>query len=78
LIKELTLTRERGYALDNEEFDLGMRCLAVPVFSAPDETAAAIGVTGTTLEIYDGKLESLVKSLKAAAADIGKSLGMAS
>jgi DNA-binding IclR family transcriptional regulator len=77
LIKELTLTRERGYALDNEEFDLGMRCLAVPVFSAPDETAAAIGVTGTTLEIYDGKLESLVKSLKAAAADIGKLLGTA-
>jgi DNA-binding IclR family transcriptional regulator len=76
-IKELTLTRERGYALDNEEFDLGMRCLAVPVFSAPDETVAAIGVTGTTLEVYDGNLESLVRSLKGAAADIGKALGAA-
>jgi len=76
-IKELTLTRVRGYALDNEEFDLGMRCLAVPVFGAPEETVAAIGVTGTTLELYDGNLEALVKSLKAAAADIGKALGTA-
>jgi DNA-binding IclR family transcriptional regulator len=75
LIQELTLTRERGYALDNEEFDLGMRCLAVPVLGASEETVAAIGVTGNTLEINNSNLESLVKSLKAAAAIIGKELG---
>jgi DNA-binding IclR family transcriptional regulator len=74
-IKELALTRERGYAFDNEEFDIGMRCLAVPVFGATDETVAAIGVTGTTLDINEGNLDSLVHSLKAASANIRKALG---
>ena len=75
LMKELALTRERGYAFDNEEFDIGMRCVAVPVFGAMDEPVAAIGLTGTTLDINEGNLESLVKSLKAAAAKIGAALG---
>jgi DNA-binding IclR family transcriptional regulator len=74
-IKELALTRERGFALDNEEFDIGMRCLAVPVFGTAEETVAAIAVTGTTLEIDNTNLESLVKALKGAAAMIGKELG---
>jgi len=74
LLKELSLTRERGYAYDNEEFDIGMRCLAVPVFGAGDEPAAAIGVTGTTLEIHDGNIDAIVTSLKAAAAKAGAGL----
>jgi len=75
LARELALTRERGYAFDNEEFDIGMRCLAVPVFGAMDEPVAAIGISGTTLDIHEGNLESLVKSLKAAASKIGEALG---
>ncbi len=70
LLNELLLTRERGYALDNEEFDLGFRCLAVPVFGAEDEILAAIGITGTTSEINDDNVESLVKLLASAATTI--------
>ncbi len=73
-LNELALTRERGYALDNEEFDLGMRCLAVPVSANADGTVAAIGITGTTSDIHEGNLESLLKTLNAAAAKIGASL----
>jgi IclR family acetate operon transcriptional repressor len=75
LIKELTLTRERGYAFDNEEFDIGMRCLAVPVLSASGEPVAAIGVSGTTLDIQESLLEPLVRVLKTAAARIADGLG---
>jgi DNA-binding IclR family transcriptional regulator len=75
LMKELALTRERGYAFDNEEFDLGMRCVAVPVFTAIDEPVAAIGMCGTTSEIDEFRLESLVRMLKAAAARIGDAVG---
>jgi DNA-binding IclR family transcriptional regulator len=70
LTKELLLTRERGYALDNEEFDLGFRCLAVPVFDAENEPLAAIGITGTTSEIHDENVGSLVRLLASAAAAI--------
>jgi DNA-binding IclR family transcriptional regulator len=75
LIKELTLTRERGYAFDNEEFDIGMRCLAVPVLSGAGEPIAAIGVSGTTVEIHDLRLEPLVRVLKTAAEKIAGGLG---
>ena len=74
LIKELTLTRDRGYAFDNEEFDIGMRCLAVPVLSAAEEIAA-IGISGTTLEIYDERVDPLVRVLKTAAARIAEEFG---
>ncbi len=61
--------------MDNEEFDLGMRCLAVPIFDSVNETIAAIAVTGTALEIHDRSVESLIKSLRAAATSIGKAIG---
>ncbi|HOQ45971.1 MAG TPA: IclR family transcriptional regulator [Bryobacteraceae bacterium] len=70
LLRELALTRERGFAFDNEEFDLGFRCLAVPVFGAANEPLAAIGLTGTVFEIHDGNMASLVKQLSFAAATI--------
>lgn len=74
LIKELTLTRDRGYAFDNEEFDIGMRCLAVPVLSGADEIAA-IGISGTTVEIHDARVGQLVEVLKTAAATIAQACG---
>ncbi len=70
LLQELALTRERGYAIDDEEFDLGFRCLAVPVLDAANESSAAIGVTGTVSEIHEGNIQSLVKLLVSAAATI--------
>ena len=75
LVKELAVTRERGYAFDNEEFDIGMRCVAVPVFTAVDESVAAIGVCGTTSEIDELRLDALVRMLKTAAARIGDAVG---
>ena len=73
--RELAATRERGYAVDNEEFDLGMRCLAAPVFGASGGTVAAISLKGSSSEIHDGNVESLVKSLLGAASAISQALG---
>ena len=74
-LRELALTRERGYALDNEEFDLGMRCLAVPVRGGSEHAAAAaIGITGTTSEVGEHNVESLVVLLTTAATTIHAAL----
>jgi hypothetical protein len=40
-----------------------------------NETVAAIAVTGTALEIHDRSVESLIKSLRAAATSIGRAIG---
>ncbi|MEO7598578.1 MAG: IclR family transcriptional regulator, partial [Opitutus sp.] len=49
LKREVEVTRKRGYSLDNEEFNLGVRCLAVPVFGSDGVVAAAIGITAATV-----------------------------
>lgn len=73
--KELAITRERGYAVDNEEFDLGMRCLAAPVFGPSGEAVAAISLKGSSTDLHDGNVDSLVKLLHGAASAISQALG---
>lgn len=45
LLEELSAVRERGYALDNEEKELGVRCVAAPVFGPGGEVVAALSLS---------------------------------
>ena len=46
LLKELTMIRERGYGLDEEEREKGVSCVAAPVRNHTGEVVAAISVAG--------------------------------
>ena len=46
LQKNLDKIQEQGYALDDEEFDLGVRCLAVPIFGFHKKLIGSIGISG--------------------------------
>lgn len=56
-LEELALNRERGYALDNEEIEIGLSCVAFPVFEAPDKPGFAFSVSGPTARLKE-KIES--------------------
>ncbi len=43
---DLELTRQRGYAVDNEEDEVGMRCIGAPIRNYRSKTVAAVSVTG--------------------------------
>lgn len=59
--KRLQLTlhtiRELGYAIDNEEFEYGLRSVAVPYFSQTGELIGAIGISGLAARLDLEKLQ---------------------
>lgn len=53
LCHELTKTRRRGYATDNEECEIGARCIAFPIYDYSEKIIAGISVTGPSVRITD-------------------------
>ena len=74
-LAELEAVRERGYACDNEEHELGVRCVAAPIFSQAGSIIAALSVSGPTVRICDDKLAELKDMVTAAAQDISSKMG---
>ena len=46
LLKELRAIRGRGYSLDEQEHEIGVRCIAAPVLNHVGEVVAAVSVAG--------------------------------
>ncbi|RSM54922.1 IclR family transcriptional regulator [Actinoplanes sp. ATCC 53533] len=69
LLAELAATRERGYAVDDEEATIGVVCLAVPVAGFRTESAPfAISVTALKARLDDELREGLLAELRGVAA----------
>lgn len=67
---ELEKVKVRGFALDDQEEELEVRCVAVPVFTPKGELLAALSVTGTVGQLGDQALPRTVELLQKAAARI--------
>lgn len=59
LAEEIERTRARGYAVDNEEFAQGIRCVARPVDDVGGRMVAALGVSGPSVRVDAERLEEL-------------------
>src|SRR6185295_4865360 len=75
LLEELALTRRRGYAVDDEEHAVGVRCVAAPVFAASGDVVAALGISGTVSQLNDDHLASVGNIIRAAALKLSGQLG---
>ena len=75
LLKELERIREQGYALDDEENSLGVRCVAAPIFNAEGQIEAALGVSGTTYQFERAQVPKMAELVKTAARKISHQLG---
>ncbi|MEF3254057.1 MAG: IclR family transcriptional regulator, partial [Deferribacterales bacterium] len=56
LKKELELVRERGFALDIEEFEEGVVCVAVPVFNFMRKVIAGLSISAPIMRMPEEKL----------------------
>lgn len=72
---ELSETRVRGYALDDEEDELGVRCIGVPVFDDKGVTVAAISVSSQTNKLSLRSVPAVAGILKASASELSARLG---
>ncbi len=67
LRKELAKVRQRGYAIDDEEEELEVRCVAAPVFSQSGDFMAALAIAGTVGQIREENIEDLARNVIQAA-----------
>ena len=74
LLNHLADIRRRMWAMDNEEDGLGIRCVAMPVFSVDGRVSAAVSASGPLQQI-DGDMTGLLKVLNRAARAITAALG---
>jgi IclR family transcriptional regulator, acetate operon repressor len=69
LAAELAVVRERGYALDIEENEIGVRCAAVPIFLGRPVPATAVSVTVLGARAQAGRLAELGEYLRRTVAE---------
>lgn len=58
-LKELIQVKQKGYALDLEENETGITCIAAPIFDHLGKVIAAISISGPTIRMTDERMESL-------------------
>lgn len=75
LFRELAKIRKENLASDNEEYDMGLRCLAAPVKDSRGHVVAAISVSGPIQRLSMEVLEYYAGFVKEAAREVSRRLG---
>ncbi len=66
LRREIALVRERGYAVDDEEFRSDVVCVAMPYRDLMGKVSGAISVTGPALRMTAERIEEVRRAMKEA------------
>jgi len=72
---ELEQIRQQGYALDDEEHAVGLRCVAAAIFDENGQALAAISLSGPKARMVDDRLGELGQAIKQTADEITQALG---
>ena len=74
LKEDLLRVQARGFALDDEEETVGLRCIGAPLFDCHQQVVAAISVAGTILQLNDEELDRVTNDVKRTAGAISNRL----
>ncbi|WP_127583041.1 IclR family transcriptional regulator [Paenibacillus koleovorans] len=72
-LQELERVRQQGFAVDNQEAQIGSQCVAAPILGHRGDVVAAISVSG--FGISDAKLQELSLSIRISAAQLSRRMG---
>ena len=59
LKEELEKVRRNGYAVDDEEYQIGLRCIASPIYNSQSEAFCAISVSGLSARLTNDRVEPI-------------------
>jgi DNA-binding IclR family transcriptional regulator len=75
LEKEFLKIRKQGYAVDNMEHEVGIRCIAAPIYDYTGKAIASMSISGPSVRITADKDEEYAKMLVETCRVISKELG---
>ena len=73
--RELAVTRERGYAVDDEEHEPGICCVAVPIYSASGKVTRSLSVSAPSSRMTLDQLLEYLPDIKNAGQQISEAIG---
>lgn len=75
LRQDLELIRSRGYSIDDEENEIGVRCVGAPIRDSRGHVFAAVSVSGPSERMPHGRLHGLAETIIHTAETISEKLG---
>lgn len=75
LLRECERIRKNGYALDKEEVEDGLYCVAVPILSESGKAIAAMSMAGPTIRMTQERLPGLIEDLMRSSTEISRCIG---
>lgn len=72
---ELANIKQQQYAIDREEFEIGLICVAIPIFNQNQEVVASLSAAGPANRFQEAEVKNYVATLKAGALAIQKKIG---
>jgi IclR family KDG regulon transcriptional repressor len=72
---ELARVRASGYAVDNEEYEEGLRCIGAPIRDHTGNVVAALGIGGPVTRVTPARVGELAQLVMAAAEGLSRRLG---
>lgn len=76
ILEELNSIQERGYATDDEEIEMGLFCVAAPIFDFSGRVVGSVSTAGPKFRFTEEKIQVAKKGITEAARKISKEMGM--
>jgi DNA-binding IclR family transcriptional regulator len=75
LQQELEDVRRNGYAIDDQEFEEGLKCIGAPIRERSGAVVASISIAGPAIRLRAERMPALINTVVKAAARISAALG---
>ncbi|NLY74565.1 MAG: IclR family transcriptional regulator [Firmicutes bacterium] len=74
-LDELNKVRKQGFALDNEESEIGAKCIAAPVRDHKGRIIASLSISGPSSRLTPANMQNLISIVKRVAFKLSTALG---